>query len=125
MSSGAVLVFSVDNAESFQGAKSWVKELQRRGDPNVVIALAGNKIDLESRAVSKEEALAFAEENGIIYMETSAKTGHNVRELFVAIARRLPKSSLSAGGDGVTNQGGGVAVTLKDTSSANAGPSCC
>lgn len=35
--------------ESFNGAKSWVKELQRRGDPNVIIALAGNKADLEHR----------------------------------------------------------------------------
>merc|ERR1712205_48184 len=42
----AIVVFDITNKESFNGAKSWVKELQRRGDPNVVIALAGNKADL-------------------------------------------------------------------------------
>ena len=40
----AVVVFDVLSRESFDGAKSWVRELQRRGDPNVVIALAGNKV---------------------------------------------------------------------------------
>ena len=44
-----VLTSSSASQDSFTGAKSWVKELQRRGDPNVVIALAGNKADLEAR----------------------------------------------------------------------------
>jgi GTPase SAR1 family protein len=42
--SAAVVVFDVTSRDTFEGAKSWVKELQRRGDPNVVIALAGNKV---------------------------------------------------------------------------------
>lgn len=91
----AIVVFDITSQESFNGAKSWVKELQRRGDANVVIALAGNKIDVaEGRVVEKEEATAFAEENGIIYMETSAKTAQNVRELFLAVARRLPRNEV-------------------------------
>ena len=40
----AVVVFDLTSRESFEGARSWVRELQRRGDPNVVIALAGNKV---------------------------------------------------------------------------------
>jgi Ras-related protein Rab-5C len=87
----SVVAFDVTNRESFEGAKSWVSELQRRGDPNVIIALAGNKTDLkEHRLVSAEEATAYAKANGIIYMDTSAKTGQNVRELFLSIARKLP-----------------------------------
>ncbi|RLN54089.1 hypothetical protein BBJ28_00023501 [Nothophytophthora sp. Chile5] len=79
--------------DSFTGAKSWVKELQRRGDPNVVIALAGNKADLEARRkVEFEEAHQYAEDNDILHMETSAKTAVNVKDLFVAIAKRLPKN---------------------------------
>lgn len=70
-----------------------MKELQRRGDPNVVIALAGNKADLEARRkVDFEEAHQYAEENDILHMETSAKTAVNVKDLFVAIAKRLPKN---------------------------------
>lgn len=45
----AIVVYDITNKESFNGAKSWVKELQRRGDPNVVIALAGNKADLQNK----------------------------------------------------------------------------
>lgn len=45
----AIVVYDITNKESFNGAKSWVKELQRRGDPNVVIALAGNKSDLPNK----------------------------------------------------------------------------
>ncbi|KAL7694835.1 putative small GTP-binding protein [Plasmopara halstedii] len=89
----AIVVYDVTNKDSFVGAKSWVKELQRRGDPNVVIALAGNKADLEARRkVEYEEAHQYAEDNDILHMETSAKTSVNVKDLFVAIAKRLPKN---------------------------------
>lgn len=88
----AVVVFDMTKKDSFSGAKSWVKELQRRGDSNVVIALAGNKADMEAqRKVQTEEAAAYAAEAEILYLETSAKTGRNVNALFVEIARRLPK----------------------------------
>lgn len=92
--SAAVVVFDVTNADSFEGAKSWVKELQRRGDPNVVIALAGNKADMKDRrVVEAAEASEYAASEGILYMDTSAKTGLNVKELFVAIARKLPRAT--------------------------------
>ena len=56
------------------GAKSWVKELQRRGDPSVIIALAGNKADLGSRRkVDLKEAQDYAAENGLLHMETSGR----------------------------------------------------
>eukprot|EP00980_Cylindrotheca_fusiformis_P029219 scaffold22756_cov198-Cylindrotheca_fusiformis.AAC.4 len=91
--SAAIVVYDITNPDSFTGAKSWVKELQRRGDPNVVIALAGNKADLESRRkVEFEEANAYAEENGILHLETSAKNANNVKSLFVEIAKKLPKN---------------------------------
>mmetsp|Transcript_18995 Transcript_18995/g.61194 ORF Transcript_18995/g.61194 Transcript_18995/m.61194 type:complete len:162 (-) Transcript_18995:831-1316(-) len=91
----AIVVYDITNKESFNGAKSWVKELQRRGDPNVVIALAGNKADLQTkRRVSTEEAQEYAEENGILHMETSAKNATNVKDLFQEIADRLPKAPL-------------------------------
>lgn len=89
----AIVVYDITKKDSFNGAKSWVKELQRRGDPNVVIALAGNKADMENkRKVQTEEAQQYAKENDIIHMETSAKTALNVKNLFVEIAKKLPKS---------------------------------
>lgn len=91
--SAAIVVYDITNQDSFTGAKSWVKELQRRGDPNVVIALAGNKADLDGRRkVEFEEAQAYAEEQGILHLETSAKNANNVKALFVEIAKKLPKN---------------------------------
>mmetsp|Transcript_20049 Transcript_20049/g.41745 ORF Transcript_20049/g.41745 Transcript_20049/m.41745 type:complete len:195 (-) Transcript_20049:258-842(-) len=88
----AIVVFDLSNKDSYNGAKSWVKELLRRGDPNVVIALAGNKADLppSQRKVETEEAAAYAAEHNILYLETSARTAANVKSLFVEIAKRLP-----------------------------------
>ena len=55
-------MFDITNVESLAKAKTWVKELQRQGSPNMIMALAGNKADLgESRAVTSEEAQASHE----------------------------------------------------------------
>merc|ERR1711988_710819 len=100
----AIVVYDITNRDTFQRGKQWVKELQRQDNPNIVIALAGNKSDLASkRKVEPEEAESYASDNGIFFMETSAKTATNVNELFVAIARKLPKNSPQprAGGQGL------------------------
>ena len=80
---------------SLDKAKSWVKELQRQANENIIIALAGNKSDLvaehpDKRAITTADAEAYAREAGLLFFETSAKTAENVRELFTAIARKLP-----------------------------------
>jgi small GTP-binding protein len=86
----AIVVYDITNADSFARAKNWVKELQRQASPNIVIALAGNKSDLAGkRAVDAETASAYAEENSLLFMETSAKLGQNVSDLFLAIGARL------------------------------------
>jgi len=90
----AIIVYDITSQPSFNRAKTWVKELQRQGSPEVVIALAGNKLDREQeRQVRSDEARQYADENGLSFIETSAKTNINVRELFLAIARKLPKEN--------------------------------
>jgi Ras-related protein Rab-5C len=89
----AVIVYDITNADSFNRAKKWVQELQRQGNPNLVMALAANKADLDSkRKVEVEDGKSYADENGLFFMETSAKTAQNVNELFYEIARKLPKA---------------------------------
>lgn len=99
--SAALVVYDITKPQSFRGAQSWVKELERRGDAGVLIALAGNKADLESeRKVPREEAEAYATANGMLFSETSALVSTsddtnplNIRKLLAAIAEALPKPS--------------------------------
>ncbi|CAO3622149.1 unnamed protein product [Cunninghamella blakesleeana] len=92
----AVVVYDITQASSLDKAKSWVDELQRQAEPDIVIALCGNKTDLESRrVVDTETAKSYAEENGLLFMETSAKSAHNVTELFTMIAKKMPLDQLA------------------------------
>jgi len=118
----AIVAYDITNSESFIRAKSWVKELQRQvGQQGVVIAFAGNKVDLSTRRkVSTEEGQTFANENELLFLETSAKTGASVTELFQAIADKLPQSnSLIA-----NNESPGTKILVRDTLPQQKG-SCC
>jgi len=87
----AVVVYDITQPSSLDKAKAWVKELQRQANDAIVIALAGNKLDLqEHREIDKSEAEAYAREAGLLFFETSAKTAENVKEIFTAIAKKLP-----------------------------------
>ncbi|KAJ2934313.1 hypothetical protein H1R20_g2769, partial [Candolleomyces eurysporus] len=82
----AVVVYDITQAQSLEKARTWIRELQRQADPSIVIALCGNKTDLGARRqVSQEEAQKYAEEEGLMWAETSAKTGEGVQEIFTAI----------------------------------------
>ncbi|KPJ13257.1 Ras-related protein Rab-5B [Papilio machaon] len=95
----AIFTIELPTRDTFGRAKNWVKELQRQASPSIVIALAGNKSDLAAkRMVEFDEAQAYADENGLLFMETSAKTAMNVNDIFLAIANKLPKSEGAGGG---------------------------
>ncbi|GJN23803.1 hypothetical protein PR202_gb11485 [Eleusine coracana subsp. coracana] len=82
----AIVVYDIRNPASFTRAKKWVQELQAQGNPNTIVALAGNKADmLDARQVPAEEAKTYAQENGLFFMETSAKTAINVNDIFYEI----------------------------------------
>lgn len=86
----AIVVYDLTNKNSFIRAKAWVKELHRHANPDIVTAMAGNKIDLSAkRAVEFAEANDYATENGLLFLETSAKTAINVTEIYSVIAKKL------------------------------------
>ena len=128
----ALVVYDLTKPTSLVKAKHWVAELQRQASPGIVIALVGNKLDLTSqdtggppaaegeageaeeatsdgdaRKVSTREAQEYAEEEGLLFFETSAKDGTGVQEVFTAIANAIPETQLkNSRGPGVAAHGG-------------------
>ncbi|CAN6837523.1 unnamed protein product, partial [Brassica oleracea] len=86
-----------ESPESFKKAQYWVKELQKHGAPDIVMALVGNKADLhEKREVLTDDGMELAEKNGMFFIDTSAKTADNINQLFEEIGKRLPRPSPSS-----------------------------
>ncbi|KAF4573390.1 GTP-binding protein of the rab/ypt [Pleurotus pulmonarius] len=102
----AVVVYDITQSASLEKARTWIRELQRQADPSIVIALCGNKTDLAARRqVTEEEAKKYAEEEGLMWAETSAKTGEGVTEIFTAIAKKLPLTAAPASRTGAARPG--------------------
>ena len=92
----AIICYSVNDRKSFEEAEIWLKQVKMNSDPDCKVFLIANKIDLPNRVVTSEEGMKYKKDNDFeCYMETSAKTGVNVRELFVncalALYKELPK----------------------------------
>ncbi|NXO32887.1 RAB17 protein, partial [Cisticola juncidis] len=87
----ALLVYDIANKKTLSRAKLWLEELEKRFLPNeIVIALVGNKTDLDAeREVSTEEGEEFARTKGLLFMETSAKSNHQVNDVFMAVVQEL------------------------------------
>ena len=87
----AIVVYAIDNQESFDNLDSWLDEIKCQTHPNLKIFLIGNKMDLEeNRVISKEKAETFYSSHNLDYfIETSAKTGENAQKVFVKAAQVL------------------------------------
>ncbi|CAH8566930.1 unnamed protein product [Schistosoma turkestanicum] len=112
----------------------WLTDARRLTSPNTVIFLIGNKADLdEKRDVTYEEARQLAEENGLMFLECSAKSGENVEEVFIETARKIFKNVqdgsvyLNSVDGGVLSKGsltsgnGRNSVELGNTTTTNGG----
>ncbi len=120
-SSLAIILYSIDNKDSFEHAENWLTDLKSQANPDVRIFLVGNKCDLEDeRKVSKEEGLKFKTDQGLdLFMETSAKTGHNARNVLIEAAKLLYSDYLkymeaNPQGDAKPGQQKKVGKDLKD-----------
>jgi len=120
---GIVIVFSVTEEESFNSVARWLSEIERNVGTGVHKILVGNKCDMVSkRKVQRETAEAFAHKYGIPYVETSAKEGHNVVQVFNELSDRIKKEMKSNPRNNASAQ---PAVTLADNkTSATDGKGC-
>ena len=95
-SSLAVLLYAIDNRDSFINVDNWLKDLKGQANPDVKIMIVGNKCDLEDeRKVSFDEGKEFKEKNNLNYfMEASAKTGFNAKNVLIEAAKILYRDYL-------------------------------
>ncbi|ANB13926.1 Rab family GTPase VPS21 [Sugiyamaella lignohabitans] len=151
----ALVVYDVTKPASFVKARHWVNELKAQASPGIVIALVGNKVDLvesdedgssgdaangdgsagseggseSARKVAIEEGKALAENEDLLFFETSAKSGLNVRQVFLAIANKIPQESgrrvATAVNGARTGADAGGRVDLNTPATASSSPSAC
>ena len=92
-SNGIILIYDVTSLKTFENVKSWVSQIHEEISDKVVIYLVGNKVDMEEeRKVTTEEGQKLAEELGVPFIETSAKSGLNIDEIFNDIVERIHKA---------------------------------
>lgn len=130
----AIVVYDITKPASFIKARHWVKELHEQANRDITIALVGNKLDLVEddsaedgetlRKVSVEEGQSLADEEGLLFFETSAKTGNNVNEVFVGIGSKIPSVTVTGGEAQEGSNGRRIDLTA-NTDNANAPRSTC
>ena len=87
---GILLIYDVTNRDSFKNLESWLIEIEKNASENVLKILIGNKNDLvDDKEIKTEEGQAFANRNGMQFIETSAKENTNVTEAFECLAKLM------------------------------------
>ena len=87
---GIFLIYDITNRDSFKNLENWLIEIEKNASENVLKILIGNKNDLEDeRDIASDEGKAFANRNGMQFIETSAKMNTNVNEAFETLGKLM------------------------------------
>lgn len=123
---GIILVFDVTSTESLDHVHDWLKEVNRYAAEGTVKLLVGNKSDRTAdRVVETQQAQAMADELGIPFIETSAKSAKNVEEAFLTLAGELIRQRVARGEDGNDKKGAAGAAGGIDLKGAAQKANCC
>ena len=102
---GIILIYDVTSLQTYENIKTWVNQIKEEAPQNVVIFIAGNKIDMEEeRKVTTEEGKRLAEEFGYPFYETSAKDDININEIFDDLVEKVDSIYSKLEGSGGTNK---------------------
>mmetsp|Transcript_7100 Transcript_7100/g.10175 ORF Transcript_7100/g.10175 Transcript_7100/m.10175 type:complete len:216 (+) Transcript_7100:83-730(+) len=97
---GIIMVYDVTSSDSFDHVNDWLKEVNRYASEGTCKLLVGNKSDRTAdKVVTAEQAKEFADDLGIAFLETSAKSAKNVEEAFLTMAGELIKQRMARSGD--------------------------
>lgn len=114
---GALLVYDIAKHSTYVNVSRWLKELRDHADSNIVVMLVGNKSDLRHlRAVPTDEAKAFAAENNLSFIETSALDASNVEQAFQNILTeiyRIVSNKALQSSDDVIKPSGGETISVQ------------
>ena len=92
---GVILVFDLTDRKSFDDLNQWLNDIHALCDPNAVVTLIGNKLDLgDQRSITSSEAESFAQLHQLSYFETSALGGDNIQEAFHRTAATILRKNL-------------------------------
>uniref|UniRef100_A0A8C4RMP8 Ras-related protein Rab-25 n=1 Tax=Erpetoichthys calabaricus TaxID=27687 RepID=A0A8C4RMP8_ERPCA len=128
---GALLVYDIAKHLTYENAERWLQELRDHADSNIVIMLVGNKSDLRHlRAVPTDEAKAFAEKNGLSFIETSALDSSNVELAFQTILTEIyrivsQRQIMGKSDPDFPPSSNVVPITVPPTSPSNKQTGCC
>jgi len=86
------IMYDISSRASFLNCRDWVDKAREEGGDDVILILVGNKSDIPDteREVSSAEGESLANELGMLFIETSAKSGNNVKASFILAASKLP-----------------------------------
>lgn len=120
---GIILVYDCTEEKSFSNISNWMKQIEQHASKDVAKVLVGNKADREDKVIDAETGKQLADEYGLEFFETSAKTGLNISELFQHIAHNIIKDKKKT-----TTTGGGregtLTISKKDKDKKDKGGCC-
>ena len=120
---GILLTFDVTDERSFNNIRNWIRNIEQHASEGVNKILIGNKCDmLDKKVISKEQGQQLADEFGIKFIETSAKSNIGVEEAFFTLARDIKKRLIDTAGKDDGKVGGNVNVNQKQNATQS---SCC